>query len=351
MSIWNKVLVGLIGVASLVLFYMAARTLKTHQHWRELAGRLEQKIDQVRQDNVRLAEGAPNAPGIRQLRVALNKLLVDRRRMWRNCQPNVSIDREAGTAAVTLQTEQTAPHGIAPNTVLYAFEQSNAEKQGHYLGQFNVTQADQQRLTLSPTSRLSDREIQTLAAARGPWTLYELMPQDNREVFAALSEEQKKALLPAASLPEFLKDGGPAAEGDPTDRIVEGKYVRTLRDYQVLLGAVRVARTLLIDRIDAATRDKKLVEDALALARQQEEAVQAELASAKREVEEFARQRDAVAAYRRLIERELESVRAAIARLIENNQAMAGQIAKLQSEATRRIDQRTRAMARNGIGG
>ena len=48
MSIWNKVLVGLICVASLALFYLAARTLRTHQYWCDLARQHEDKIDQVR---------------------------------------------------------------------------------------------------------------------------------------------------------------------------------------------------------------------------------------------------------------------------------------------------------------
>ena len=43
MSIWNKVLIGLISVASLAFFYLAVRTLKTRQHWQDLAQRLELK--------------------------------------------------------------------------------------------------------------------------------------------------------------------------------------------------------------------------------------------------------------------------------------------------------------------
>jgi hypothetical protein len=36
--------------------------------------------------------------------------------------------------------------------------------------------------------------------------------------------------------------------------------------------------------------------------------------------------------------------------LIKNNKAMAGQIAKIQLDATRRIDERTRAMAQSANG-
>jgi len=34
MSLWNKILLGLIFVASLGFFYTAARTLKTQKSWR-----------------------------------------------------------------------------------------------------------------------------------------------------------------------------------------------------------------------------------------------------------------------------------------------------------------------------
>ena len=60
MSIWNKILVWVIGVASVALFYMAARTLKTHQYWRELAQKYERKIEQVQEQNHVLLEGGGN---------------------------------------------------------------------------------------------------------------------------------------------------------------------------------------------------------------------------------------------------------------------------------------------------
>jgi hypothetical protein len=62
-------------------------------------------------------------------------------------------------------------------------------------------------------------------------------------------------------------------------------------------------------------------------------------------------QRDVVAKYHQEIERESAALRAEIARLTETNKAMAGRIAKMQLEAVRRIDERTRAMAQSGAGG
>ncbi len=58
-----------------------------------------------------------------------------------------------------------------------------------------------------------------------------------------------------------------------------------------------------------------------------------------------------MATYHEALDKELAAVNAEIARLIETNKAMAGRIAKLQLEAARRIDERTRAMAQSGAGG
>ncbi|MCE5303271.1 MAG: hypothetical protein LLF97_09210 [Planctomycetaceae bacterium] len=353
MSIWNKVLVGLIAVASVAFFYMAARTLKTHQHWCELAAKFEKKIAQVQEDNRRLAEGSPNSPGIRQLRTELTKLLMDRRRAWFGCEAKVTLNPQKATAEVLVKTSQPDPHGIAANTIVYGFEKTAKEAPGRYLGEFKVTKSTpkSKQVVLAPTSQLSPRELNNLAGAKGSWTLYEVMPRDGHDVFATLTDEEKKALLPAASLPEFLKDGKESAKDKSAAQASGGKYLRMLRDYQVLLGAARLQRTLLLDKIAAVKYDNQLVTDALAKAQSQEKASRAELASAQKELQESVRQRDAVASYLKRLEGELTTVQTAVDELIKSNQAKAGQMAKLQLEAARRIDERTRAMARSGAGG
>lgn len=350
MSIWNKVLAGLIGVASVAMFYMAARTLKTHQYWRESVRKHELKLDRVRKDNVTLLEGN------RQLRMELNGLLVDRRRAWFQCVPKAKLNRQEGTGEIIVTAEQPDPHGIAVGTVVYVFEEADVRQNGRYLGEFKVTKADEKlkSVILVPTSRLSPRELKRLIEAKQPWDLYEVLPRDNHAVFASLNDDEKKAVLQelsAASLQEYLKDGQPATADDPAERVEDGKYARAIRDYEVLFGVARMKYTLLTDQVDAAARDDKLVREALELAKQQEEAVKKDVELAKQELTKFARERDAVATYRTKVQEELEAAKAAITRLIESNKAMAGQIAKVQLEAARRIDQRTRAMAQSGAGG
>jgi hypothetical protein len=330
MSIWNKVLVGLIGVTSLVLFCMAGLTLKIHQEWGGAAVKFEARIKQVQQENDRLRYAVDS-----QLRLELERLVADRSRAWFNCDAKVKVNPADGTAAVTVSIDQPEPSGIAKGTVLYGFEQAGVQKKGRYLGEFKATGVNQKQVDLAPCSRLSPREADALAAAKGPWVLYEVMPRDNHEVFAALGDKELEAMLPRESVEQYIK-------GD--------KSARPVRDYQVLLNTASLRHTLLMDRISAAAGDNKLVDEALVLAKKQEEDIQQDLALAKEEVKKSAGEQDAVAAYRKALQQELDAVKAAVAQLIESNQAMAGQLAKLQFEAARRIDQRTRAMAQSGTG-
>ena len=210
---WNKVLVWVIGVTSVALFYMAARTLKTHQYLREPAQKYERKIKQVQEQNHILLEGGENQgepaqPGIRQRRIELAKLLLDRHRVWFKCDPKVKLNRQDGTAEITVAVDHPDPHGIAENAVLYAFEAADVQSKGRYLGEFKVTKSDEKQKTvvLVPALPLGPRQIERLGNAQRPWNFYEVLPHDGHDVFAGLSDKEKEALLPAESLPEFRNE-------------------------------------------------------------------------------------------------------------------------------------------------
>ncbi len=345
MSIWNKVLVGLISVSALVFFYMAARTLKTHQYWQKLAQKHERQIEQLEKQNQTLIEGSgPTTDfaqmGIRQRRIELNKLLLDRGRVWRRCEPNVKINQADGSAAVTVAIENPDPHSIADNTIVYAFEEADVQKKGRYLGEFKVTASDEKQKTIVmvPTLPLGPRQLEQLSKAQRPWNLYEILPRDSHDVFASLSDTEKEDMLPQASREEYIGHG-------------KDGFIRSLRDYRVLFSILNMRRTLMVDRIAASNFDLKLVKDALDQALKQEEAAKQDVAVATKDADRFARQRDAVGGYLAELEKEYEAVKAAISQLIEDNKAKAGRIAKQQWEAARRIDERTRAMAQSGTGG
>ena len=299
MSIWNKVLIGFIFIAATVFVYMAARTLKTHQYWRELAQAHQDKIDALEAENLSLVSGdaEDGKVGIDRLRLELHKLLIDRGRVWYNCSPE-NVEPQTGKVAV--KTDLPDPHKIADNTILYVFDETDLQDGGQYLGEFKVTDVAERQLAMEPAMKLTDNELKRLADSRGPWTLYEIMPID------------------------------------------------APRDYDVLFKEYHLQHSILVDLIEAATRDKQYIESACADAQKQQQFRQAEIQQLKADVVKYVRQRDAVAELHAVLKPRASGMTAAVDRLISANMAIAGRIAKAQLEATRYIGAKTRRMARAG---
>jgi hypothetical protein len=348
MSIWNKVLLGLIFVASLAFFYLATRTLKTHQYWRELARRFEQRIKQVDKESADLLSGNPqlgaDAKCIEKYQSELTQLLTDRGRVWYNCTPQ----KAKPTGEISVATSQPTPHGIADKTVVYAFEQDEADKSGRYIGQFVVSEVGDKQVGLKPARELSPRELQRLTTSHGSWALYERMPFDNHQAFAALGEAEKKAMLPAATVTEYLKDGQPADPNDPKQRVADGKYVRQLRDYRILFERHDIERTELSDLCDAGERDKGYLLAAAANAKKEVEFRNQEIAQLKAALQRDHVEATAVIALHNSLQRKVTDLTAGVAQVIATNKSLAAGIAKIQLEAARRIDDRTHAMAQSG---
>jgi len=122
---------------------------------------------------------------------------------------------------------------------LYVFDDAEG---GGFLGEYEVTAAaaNSPDITLSPALKLRASELQRIAARKGSrLTLYEVMPADNREIYAeavrlsrdALAPERRDQAndadllanlfpknVPAAVQQEFAQDGKPPAGnvGDPS---------------------------------------------------------------------------------------------------------------------------------------
>jgi hypothetical protein len=360
MSIWNKVLLWLIGLASIGFLILAARTLQTHSYWLDTAQKLQKSIgDEGAKTGVR-EEISQLKTEIAKERIELHHLLVDRPQVWPKCTAQVKVD-DAKAAATILAGDLAVGHGIAANSTLYAFEEPAAGSPGRYLGEFNVTQAAEKQITLQSAYPLSPLEIKSLRESRGLWTFYNVLPPDNHETFTQLTDEEKKAVLPAETLADYVKDGKPAGPQDPKERIdANGNYVRQLRDYTEMLNYGRRQKTILFDEIEAVKRDKALVEESLADAQRQVQFAQNAIGELKTLLAKKEKERDDVAKFDadkklaggvlKLLQDKLALIDEIVKRLIEENKAMAGQIAQKQWEATRMIDARIRAMAQNGGG-
>jgi len=367
MSIWNKILLGFIFVAAVAFFYLATRTLATHQAWRVSAQAFQKALDEARQEEEALREGSPEGEevrlGIRQLRQELHKLMLARGRVWYGAMPAGQPDANTGQVMVSIDTPD--PHQISQEMTLYVFEEEQAKEGGQYLGQFKVDGVAEKQVTLKPVFNLArtiedaagnkrkaeKRKLDRLTQSKDRWTLYERMPGDNHEIFTSLSEDEVRQLVPEELLPEYLKDGKPAEPGDPGDRVdADNNYVRELIDYGTVFAQNDVERSELVDRLQAEMRDRKSVQDALADAKEQTKFHEKVVVDSNEELAKMSAQRDAVLAHLQEVQSVLTAKDGQIKSTISSIQAMVGEIAKIQLEATRQINQRTRALMQAGAG-
>ena len=355
MSIWNKILVACIGVASLFFFHAAARTLKTYQYWSGAAQQISQKLETLQNSNRELGEADAEHPlkdgsiGVRALQAKLSLLLVARGRVWEKCEPQRPDPR---TGRVVINTDPAAPSHITTNMVFYVFEDSEEKKDGHYVGEFKVREVGENKVTLEPATvamdRLSERQRARLMGSHGPWLLYELMPVDRHSVFAGLSEEEKKALLPADTVAEYLKDGAPAAAGDAKENVVDGNYRRSLRDYAEIFRADRAAVTMYVDSFESLSRDEQYLKEALADAKRQIEFTDAEVARLKSQVALGKKEEKAVADHLATLKSMFAGLQEIVTRQIRGNLSVAAEIARLQWQAARHSDEQAHAMVDKG---
>ena len=387
MSIWNKILLGCIFFAALTLFILSARALQAHRVWRESYNKHKEAIVAAKQQ-VKDLRGTLElgSTGLLRAKVDLYKILLGRGRVWDNCQPTkVDQDQDPVTkqprVLVTVQTSKP----IEADSVLYAFEDKPASEGGAYLGQFTVIQVGGNQVSLRPSVRLSDSELARVQKSQQDgtaWRLYELMPTDDLEVFADLTDDELKAMFPNettfpddpegkySTYKDYLFHGKiitkeqAETEGlngrvvmvdeadtplrneqglytDVEDAQAKGMFLRTLRDYEVLFDEEHRLRSLMIDRIRVAERDLKFLQQALDDSRLQKQARQKEIRDLEQERETVYRERDAVTEHEAKLESAIASMKQAIEDLIARNEAAIAQVGRIQTDAARVINNRT----------
>ena len=376
MNIWNKVLVGLILLMSIVFFILGARALKTHQFWRERAVEQQEALAAAAEEEEGLLER------VGQLSLELHEQLVDRGRVWYRCRPQ-GQPRDTGEVGVVAGIP--VPHRIETQTVLWVFDEFDVRNGGNYLGQFTVTAVggqDNRQLQLTPAVRLTGQEAQRLqqSAARNgvTWVLYETMPADKHEALAGLSEDELRAMLPETSVEEYVMDGQPTTlaeakrrglrgkvfqvdqsgeivreNGIPKEVVAEneqGKFVRQLRDYEELFRQYQLGRSAWIDKRATTLRNRDYIKGADTDLRLQVQHRQNDRDQLVADRQKSFSDRDLAADRLEEMKARLDSVRSDILETINKNQEFAGEIARIQREATRLIDERIRTMAQVGPG-
>ncbi|HEY2894886.1 MAG TPA: hypothetical protein VGJ16_11750 [Pirellulales bacterium] len=319
--IYQVVLVAFIFLGVVGFFYLGARTLATHRAWGELVRRLEQETQTAEQQTVEL-RGGQNAQGqspmgsIPTLTRELEILVASRGGML----TDVTVDSvENGTASLTLKS---AEHGLAPNDVLFVFDQLALAEGGRYLGEFKVTKAegDAGAIQIAPNLPLTDPQAKRLAESKGPWTLYTLMPVDDPAAFADLDENTRQPLVPKEAAVEFAN------------------RERKLRDYELFFHENYVQRSLIQDAIDKTKSNIERMEaDAKETVREGGYR-QAEAEKLRADLERFQFELRTIAAYQKSLESTLAKTRQSLAAAFTASRKLAADLAGAQFRSAERIN-------------
>lgn len=364
MSIWNKVLVCVLLLASLAMWYLGMRALATHRAWRTAAKKLQGELAQLETQRTQLIEGSPNSKGIRQLKVELAKYTLQRGRVWNQCRPlrvDVRQDPQAGTV---IQLSVAVPRlglgglqnveELPVDSHIYLFDERPVAQGGRYLGAFRIAavtprQQDQPAmLQLESLDFVTNREVQRLQAAfqagqQGGlgWTICELLPSDDPDIFRGLDAKMLAELLPQNVVEEYARDGKPSDPNNPNSP----PYRRKLRDYEVALRVLHLKRAELLDQLASLNGDKKRLDASLADAQREEKAREQEIARFKQQLSRAEQERDLALNHLKAVEDTLGRVTIRRDALIQENRVTAQELARIQIQASQLIEQRARSMA------
>lgn len=343
MSTWNKVLVGLIILVSLGFFYFAARCLRARSYWGESIRLHQEALETLAQQKQLLLEGNPaeGRLGVRQLEQELHRLVLERGRVWRGSVPKL-VRAETGQATVV--TQLPPPHKDVVNVNLFVFEEAAGPAPGAFLGQFVVAAVAGPQWELRPVRPMTDAERERLRRSRVSWSLYEVMPGE--------PIEPTSSTAPAKSDQPAQATTAESAPQEPSQAVAFGsrEWADRLVDYQGLLNEMYRQRALLQDLIGTTTADAQAVEQANQLALQQAEHLKKEQVALQKEIEAMQAEQKLVAEHRARLEAQLALLKDAAQKTEQANRTAAAQLARLQLEAIRRIDERTRKIAQTAQG-
>ncbi len=399
MSTASKVLLILTVLLMPVLLFYSMRTLKTYESWGTKAQNMAKNVEQTEAANKVLLGGEPGeggAPGIRQLRAEIQRVVADRGRVWigimKQGRPGPEGEIRVSTDPQLLQARPGAvPFQVAvtPDTLVYAFAAPPQPGQlvGPFLGQFKVTVANDNQATLVPTEKLTPEEAKRLTSATNPWSLYEQMPVDNYQSFEG---QDLAGLLPKGSVPEYQRTGGKAQANDapgnvwtrveftkphevdadggkvayepgetllvdrgsaqqlvkdgvakeaPDAQGVANFFQRPLRDYAFLFRDAYRQRTALQADIARDTADLASIKSAQADAAKEEQFLKATIADLQADLKQLKRDAAAAKAYAEKLEGRLDALKAEVAQVTETNRELAARLAAGQLQAAEKINE------------
>jgi hypothetical protein len=324
-----------------------------------------------------MPENAESIPSMAQLDHELLMELRVRGRVWRNVKPAAPFDPKTDQIKVAFP----AAPGLTKDTVVYLFEEpvipapaaASAEgeappppprlpagRRGQYLGEFRVQEVTGNQATLVSARPMDDFERKRLADSRLAWSIYETMPVDRHEIFAADPatdpakwEAELKQLLPAETVNEYLRDGKEVAANDPVERqvgrdaegvrlpadklgeAVKKEYSRRIRDYATEFDELTRQRVELTTEIAGLKQDIERLVAADKNGKQLIAAREAEKTKLIAEKENVEKERKVIETHLAQVEGQLAKVRQLLAATLQRNREMARQLSATQTGAIR----------------
>lgn len=330
--IYQVVLVVFVFLGSVAFFYLAARTLATHNAWRTVVNRETAELQRLEEETRVLREGGPvdqdgvaNPKGVEQLNRDLQTLTLDRGGALFDVQLDEVKD---GTVQLTLGSPD---HGLVPGTVVFAFSQKPLSEGGRYLGEFKVTSVGEgeeaTKVQLTTNLPLSEPQSQRLAAAAGPLALYMMMPIDDAKLFASMDDDTRQSLLPADSVSDYAKAD------------------RALHDYEQMFHENYVQQSILKDTIETLKGNIARTEGATSESEKEAGYRQTEKTNLTADLEKFEHEKKVIADYHDSLARMYQQVHDSLKATYLANRRMANQLTTSQTKAAREIDRRTDAAA------
>jgi len=197
----------LVFVGAVAFLWLASMTLKTHNNWRTPYEAYTKEIAKAEAEmqgylHGDLTDVEQSEDSLRSLRAELDRELVDRGRVWRECTPMQAVDADTfqvRTVPASLpQGTNPTPNGILAQTVLYAFAEVDSpdgwKVPATYLGEFSVDAAAPDGVTISAMLPLHLDQVEKIKEPGATWALYEIMPLDGHEIFAEMDDTEKRML-------------------------------------------------------------------------------------------------------------------------------------------------------------
>jgi hypothetical protein len=387
---WAQMLLVLgLFFASIAVLVLGLEVFRIHRNLRKGMPALEKQIADLEAENQALehgtrdellanrlfADGLPfdmevegRMPAMNVWKQRLQVQAQQRGRVWAGVTPAGRVDAATGQVPVVIPAPR--PHGLEQDAIVYVFEQgppnpAAPDRPAQYLGEFRVTAATENGVTLQSVQGLDQRTGERLArsaATRGAvWKLYETMPMDSHEPFAGLNEQQLRQMLPAASLPEYLRHGTNATPDDderhragydeegkrvgPDDaaKATEWRYDRQLRDYAYLFAELTRQRVVLLAQraglIEDNARLKAANESALKLSAHRQQ----EITALKSDLEHVKRDRQVIENLLATVRQQLSRAGELVADFVQENAQLAQNLVEAQLAQLRTITAATPA--------